>query len=261
MSVVSSSLNPSARQFRPSVPPLTPDPLQANARKPRQTQILNNFCPEKAEIESLKIELGYAHTKIVDIQSEKKDLEETVKIYSQKIKLLENTRKDSLHEKYLSPSSEISSSSHDCPCQIKAKISKNSMNVKNLELKLVQELENITRRLDIICTQPPPPNIQVPRTSTTPPKTQTPLNNEGSHSSYPSSHFPDHDSSVQHVQEDLPVSMSLFTFEEDFANNDEESVQHSINPIHDISASDHESSFSFSDSFLPPAVSPELHLN
>ena len=92
-------LNPNAHQFLPQPPP--------NVRKPRQTQNGSSFTPEKAEIESLKIELGYARTKVVDLQTKNQDHEHTISIYSQKIKLLEGSRLDALHNKYFSPTSTI----------------------------------------------------------------------------------------------------------------------------------------------------------
>ena len=64
------------------------------------TQNISDFNPQKAEIESLKIELGYARTKITDLQSKIDDKDQTINIYSQKIKLLEGARANSLHEKY-----------------------------------------------------------------------------------------------------------------------------------------------------------------
>ena len=252
ISTSSSTLNPSAQQFRSSVQPPFPAPTPATTRKPRQTQILNNFTPERAELESLKIQLGYAHTKIVDIQSKNQDLEETILIYSQKLKLLENTRKDFLHEKYFSPPSDATSTSPDCPCQIKAHISKNSMNMKKLELKLVQELEKITQRLDNICSQPHQPHSHAQSTNEEPPSNQIPPKKSSS---------PKHDSQVQHGQDALADTISLFTFEESGSNHDQEPAQTTSNTIHDSSSSDHESSFSFSDSFVPPVVSPELPLN
>ena len=142
-------LNPNAHNFLPQPP--------SNARKPRQTQNASSFTPEKAEIESLKIELGYARTKIVDLQTKTKDQEHTIDVYSQKLKLLEDSRLSSLHSKYFSPTSSnlgpSSDNSSDCPCQIRAQISRNATNLMNMESLLTLELQNISKRLDDIKVQ------------------------------------------------------------------------------------------------------------
>lgn len=165
-----STLNPNAHQFLPQPPP--------NMRRPRQTQNVSSFTPEKAEIESLKIELSYARTKIVDLQTKSKDQEHTIEIYSQKIKLLEDSRLDALHSKYFSstssnpnPPSDTSWSS-DCPCKIRAQIIRNGDNLKDMELRFSMELEQVRKRLEDITrsTAPPPPqSTQSPPTTTSTP--------------------------------------------------------------------------------------------
>ena len=170
-----STLNPNAHQFLPQPPP--------NVRRPRQTQNVSSFTPEKAEIESLKIELSYARTKIVDLQNKNKDHEHTIKIYSQKIKLLEDSRLDSLHNKYFSPTSSNlgpssdTSWSSDCPCQIRAQITRNTDNLKNMEITLSIELQQVRKKLEDITrsTAPTPPqSTHTPPTSTSIP-TPSPL--------------------------------------------------------------------------------------
>ena len=150
-----SILDPDALTFMPQFLP----PPATNRKKPKQKQNLPNFSPEKAEIESLKIELGFARTKVVDLETKDNDAENTIKIYSHKLKILEENRTNSLHEKYFSPSSQASKfstetlSAPDCSCQIRAQISRNTLNLKELEMKLSSEMQLLNRKLDYIINQ------------------------------------------------------------------------------------------------------------
>ena len=62
------------------------------------------FSPEQTKIESLKIELCFAKTIIADLENQKNDRENSLKIYKQKVKLLEYQRSDFYHESYFSTS-------------------------------------------------------------------------------------------------------------------------------------------------------------
>ena len=143
-------LDPDAQQFHPRA---LPPPRNVKKTKVRQTE--SDFTPEKAEIESLKIELSYARTQIIDLETKNIDKDKTIKIYSQKLKIFEENRLNSLDEKYFTttaPTSLPSDSSNasDCSCQIRSKISRNETNLKDLDLKITLELVDFKRRLDEI---------------------------------------------------------------------------------------------------------------
>ena len=129
------------------------------------TQNISNFTPERAEIESLKIELGYARTKITDLQTKIADREQTLNIYSQQIKLLEESRTNTLHEKYFPNSNSNSDSSNiratadvslslDCSCKIRAQISRNSANLRDIDIKCLTAMEKIEKKLDNLHSNP-----------------------------------------------------------------------------------------------------------
>ena len=128
-------------------------------RKASRNTKLPNFSPEKAEIEALKIELSYARTKVVDLETRNKDAENTIKIYSHKLKILEENRTNNLNEKYFSPAATASKlstemkSTPECSCQIRAQISRNTLNLKELEMKLSSEMQIISRKLDTFMNQ------------------------------------------------------------------------------------------------------------
>ena len=124
---------------------------QSSTRATKQKTRNSDFTPETAKIESLKIELSYARTKIVDLESKVKDGQESLKIYSHKLKILEETRAAFLNKKYstnVSLSSNVASSdasssntsvlSSDCSCQIRAKLTRNSEKLEEFELRFTE---------------------------------------------------------------------------------------------------------------------------
>ena len=245
---VPSTLNPNAHQFLPQPP--------SNVRKTRQTQNISSFTPEKAEIESLKIELSYARTKIVDLQTKNKDHEHTIEIYSQKIKLLEDSRFDALHAKYFSPTSSNPSPSSDsswfsdCPCQIRAQISKNSDNLKNIETKLSLELQQVRKRLEEITRSEaptPPQPSQSPPTSTSIPRPSPPP------------------SPPRQAPAPTPAAWQSQDVERSFTHPREASrilETRAVDETLDAEASmSIESEFDFSESFNFPDDSPKISLN
>ena len=240
-------LNPSAQQFIPASSSVAPPPLLTRQRRPRQEQSNLNNSPRKAEVESLKIELGYAHTKIAEIQSRNRDHQETIRIYSQKLELMEKSQTGYLHEKYFSSSLDTTSSL-DCPCQTKSKISRNTENLKSLELKIMHELERLNARLEH-----PRPAAQ-PAPSSQPPS---------SHPPQQSPVVPEDISPTQNNQQESFTqreTVSQFTFD-DINNHDEpENVDEDAQTC---SASTHQldSDFEFSDNFDPPELSPKIPLN
>ena len=124
-------LDPNAQQFRPQA---LPPPRVGKKTKTKQREA--DLTPEKAEIESLKIELSYARTQIIDLETRNIDKDKTIKIYSQKLKIFEENRLNSLDEKYFATTtstsfSSDSSSSSECSCQIRSKISRNESNLKS----------------------------------------------------------------------------------------------------------------------------------
>ena len=102
------------------------------------------------EIESLKIELGFARTKVVELETKNNDAENTIKIYSHKLKILEENRTSSLQEKDFPPASQAPNfsaeilSAPDCSCQIRSQISRNTHDLEELQLKLSSEMQLLT---------------------------------------------------------------------------------------------------------------------
>ena len=128
-------LDPDAHQFHPQA--LPPPRI---GKKTKAKQNVADLTPEKAEIESLKIELSYARAQIIDLETKNIDKDKTIKIYSQKLKIFEENRLNSLDEKYFAttaptPDPSDSSQPSNCSCQIRSKISSNATNLKDLDLK------------------------------------------------------------------------------------------------------------------------------
>ena len=261
-SIPTTSLDPYALPYEPPLPPPPP-----NVRKPRNTQNVSNFTPEKAELESLKIELGYARTKIVDLQTKNKDLEQTNKIYSQKLNLLEGKRMDSMHEKYF-PSTFSSSDSCsnqfslDCPCKMRDQISNNAAALKSLDLKLSECLEKLTKESSSFPTIIPSDDVQVMSACHSSP-TAAPI---GSPLSTPplnpqTVHLVNNDVSPEFVFKDVVFS-SRHT--NDSANTDSTPSAVTVDAPEEPEAppeTDSESDYDFSASFEVPSESPKVHLN
>ena len=222
-----SILDPDAQTFQPQLLP----PAATNKKKSKQKQNLPKFSPERAEIESLKIELGFARTKVVDLETKNNDAENTIKIYSHKLKILEENRTSSLNEKYFSPASQAPKfssetlSTPDCSCQIRAQISRNNQNLRELEMKLSSEIQLIYRKLDSISSQ-----------SVT--CSSTPMTASSSVPT-PSTSFPPVSPSDQDIPDDLPPAAPL-------NQNDHENPAEA-EPLSASDSDDSESNFNFSD--------------
>ena len=91
-----SSLNPNAPQFRPTS-------KQTRQNKKTGPPSAASTQQEKAEIESLRIQLSYSKTKISQLELETKEKDQSIKIYLQKLKLLEAERNDNYRDQYLHP--------------------------------------------------------------------------------------------------------------------------------------------------------------
>ena len=94
-------------------------------------------------------------TQIIDLETKNIDKDKTIKIYSQKLKIFEENRLNSLDEKYFTTSAPIphpsdSSQSSNCSCQIKSKISRNETNLRDLDLKITLELVDFRKKLEDI---------------------------------------------------------------------------------------------------------------
>ena len=210
------------------------------------TQNISNFTPERAEIESLKIELGYARTKITDLQTKIADREQTLNIYSQQIKLLEESRTNTLHEKYFPNSNSNSDSSNiratadvslslDCSCKIRAQISRNSANLRDIDIKCLTAMEKIEKKLDNLHSKPVP---SAPHLSTPVAQSSCPPRASFAHSSTTPSQPTNNPSPTQET--------NLHSME----NRDLESSPYN------------ESEFDFSESFSAPTdSSPKIDLN
>ena len=152
-----SSLDPTTSSFLPRSLNNQHQPSSTKATKQKSKN--QDFGPENAKIEALKIELSYARTKIVDLENKVKNGQESLKIYAHKVKILEETRTAFLTEKYSTHasqpgnistpatfSSNTSVPSSDCPCQIRAKLTENCTKMKELELRF-SELCHVVDRL------------------------------------------------------------------------------------------------------------------
>ena len=250
-SVMVTTTSISAAIQNPELPHIHPPNPPPQTRRQRMTQNISNFTPEKAEIESLKIELGYARTKITDLQSKIDDRDQTINIYSQKIKLLEGARANSLQEKYFSssqppsnPSPADMSLSMDCSCKIRAQISKNAANLTDMNSKFVSVVQNIDKKLDVL-TSKPGYSSSAPATSATQPSSlpraspPQKSNITADNSLQSSFHSPRHHS---------PSQIPDFNFHCGPEKNTETSLFN-------------ESEFDFSESFAAPESSPKVNLN
>ena len=122
------ALNPSAPQFFPTMS------RRSTSRKHKE-----EYTKEKAEIDSMKIELSFTKTKIADLENQLRDKEQTIKIYLQKLKLLETEKRDNLRDTYFPQShgeDAFSHTSSDCPCLIKSKIDRNLSSILKLESRM-----------------------------------------------------------------------------------------------------------------------------
>ena len=227
------SLNVNAPLFLPP-PPLT--------KKTRQTQNPSSFTPERAEIESLKIELSFARTKIADLTTKNKDNEQTINIYSQKIKLLEQNRREFVQQKYFSaadssskPSSDMSLTL-DCDCKIRAQITKNTLNINDISQKLCHEAS--------LGSRTSPPSLV---TSSDASKAAVDSNNQKT----------DTDPVLVLTQ---PDGHDRHDEKDDHSHVEPKDV--TVNLTNDKGPeSDHESDFDFSESFERPVDSPKIDLN
>ena len=223
----SSSLNAGAPHFHPPPPQL---------KKAKQTQHLATFTPEKAEIESLKIQLSFARTKITDLETKNKDQEHSLNIYSQRIKLMHDSQVESLQEKYFptkdSDSKPASSAamSLDCDCKIRAQIVRNTLTIKDIGKKLSLDHDPISGLSHSSSVAVSPAHtlrsVPLPQSRHPPTKFQP---NEG---------------------EKLAPKNQIQPGDVLVASDDE--------IVHE---SDHESDFDFPDSFEIPADSPRICLN
>ena len=132
-----SSLNPEANLFIP--------PLPKNSRRDKKTAV-PTLTPQKAELEALKIEIRYAKTSIAELEGTLKDKNNTIKIYKDKVSLLESQRHSFLKEQYFHPPPEPSGLSGDllnCTCQIRSHVLKTTSILNNLDLKIDTEISKL----------------------------------------------------------------------------------------------------------------------
>ena len=117
-----------------------------------------------------------------------------------------------------------------------------SNNLKNLELKFLEELENITSKLQTVC----PPSVSTskpdpPLATNSPPTSSVTV-------SSPHTRYAAHADVI-----------SQFVFNNNTHDNEESPIAHDLHRKHD--ESNHESDFSFTDSFVQPMLSPRIPLN
>ena len=242
------SLNPDANNFHPS-PPTTNQP-----RRSRNNPNISNFTPEKAEIESLKIELGYARTKITDLQTKIADKDQTINIYSQKIKLLEMSRTNHFHDKYFPTSSSNSSPSPasgpdvslslDCSCKIRAEITRNSARLRDFDTRFLSVVENIENKLANIYSNPSSSPLTTPASCPSAPPS-TPSLHRAPATSFPQS----------------PVNLSQPIISQSPPKDAGAHIPVEAQDIDMETSPLDESDFDFSESFSAPNSSPKVNLN
>ena len=241
-----SYLNADAPPYHPPPPPPPPQ-----SKKARQTQHLSTFSPEKAEIESLKIQLSFARTKIADLETKNEDHEQTINIYAQKIKLLHNSQMEVLQEKYfptkLADSSPPSNKpiSLDCDCKIRAQIVRNTLNNKDISQRLHHDQDPTSAPKNSSTAAANSVNTagSVPLSTSTSSPTTLLLSESSSYSGPPpriiQADVADNHTGTNQIK---PTSAPAAT----------EAV---------VLESDHESDFDFSESFEVPVESPQVCLN
>ena len=149
----SSSLNPGAPIF-------TPKSSKSNQRT-RSKGNKSTYTAEQAELESLKVELAFTKTKIVDLENSKREAANSLKIYEQKLKILENERLNVLKEQYFPSQVHPSTlTSHHvvpqearilCKCRLQSQITELSCEVQRLSSHISSLDRNIF--VDPKCSQ------------------------------------------------------------------------------------------------------------
>ena len=91
-------LNPNAEQFHPQLSTSQNNPAPVG-RKTKKNNVTSSFTPQQAEIEALKIEISYAKTRVTVTVTDKNN---SLKIYKEKVKILESARIENMNSEYLS---------------------------------------------------------------------------------------------------------------------------------------------------------------
>ena len=233
----------------------------AQTRRPKLTQNISTFTPERAKVESLKIELSFARTKIADLKVKNDDQEQTINIYSQKITQLEENRRELLHGKYFkskesipAPSSNVSLSL-DCKCKIRAQITENMQNISLLSKKLEHEMINNHSHGVSSSTSSSRPSQVQSATSIAPQIGDIPNPSSISSPEQAASTSP---RQASQSAESVPATAVTNLDDNDHIQFDEATTAHSVEATND---SDQESDFDFSESFVAPEDSPKIALN
>ena len=139
----------------PNAPSYQPDDPHINLRRhgARNSQSRTpQFSPEKAEIESLKIELSYAKTKILELETKNSDKQRSLLIYKEKVRLLESQMNYSSKDAALPSSTKNTETTTTfeadfCSCKVRSKILENASKILDLDQRL------IALNLRIPCTE------------------------------------------------------------------------------------------------------------
>ena len=114
----STTLNPRASLFVPR------DQLKGTGTRKKKGPSHARVPAAEAQVESSNIELSFAKTKIADIENQINDRNQTIKIYLQKIKLLEANKNDAAREQlYPSTLPSAPDVSYSCPCRTQSQLS------------------------------------------------------------------------------------------------------------------------------------------
>ena len=85
------------------------------------------------------MELSFTRTKIVELETKLRDKEQSLEIFMQKVKILEEQRHFKLHDNYFPSKNDqtmFASQKTDCSCQLQAKINTNSSSIILLQARL-----------------------------------------------------------------------------------------------------------------------------
>ena len=102
--ISSTSIVPTS-SLDPTAPPFSAPTESTKTKRHRKADCSPPTTPQEAEIRLLKQELVIAKTKIVELDSEKKELLRKVTVYSETVRILEQGQNQALREKYSSSSS------------------------------------------------------------------------------------------------------------------------------------------------------------
>ena len=118
-------------------------PPKPKSRSNNSKSQQSSYTSDKAEIDSLHIQISFSKAKTADLENQLKEKENSLKIYQERIKILETQRSDNLREEYFPnpqcPSTFQPHASLDCPCKVQSNSSELifSVEIKDIVCRIV----------------------------------------------------------------------------------------------------------------------------